>query len=220
MYCVYKTTYLGERNLPRYYIGSTSLDKINSGYYGSVSSKKYKDAWSAEDRSLFNVDIIETFDNREDALKKELEIQQLLNVVADENYANMSYARPNGFFGMDVSGENNPMYGRSRKGEKHKGGENISKSLKEMYANTVHGKKLKEESRRRWKENNPSQDTVIMDRIKEVWKNKQRNVGEKNGMYGKSSPMRGKKLYNNGKETKAFLMGDQPSGWVLGRHKK
>tara|TARA_B110000908_G_C10066350_1_gene363010 strand:+ start:112 stop:747 length:636 start_codon:yes stop_codon:yes gene_type:complete len=45
---------------------------------------------------------------------------------------------PNYIEGMknrrDYSGENNPMYGVSRKGEKHKGGENISSGTKAAWA--------------------------------------------------------------------------------------
>ena len=49
-------------------------------------------------------------------------------------------------------------------------------------------------------------------------KNK-RGVGKNNGMYGKPGAMSGKKLYNNGFETKAFYEGQQPNGWKKGRHK-
>jgi len=46
---------------------------------------------------------------------------------------------PNYIEGMknrrDMSGENNSMYGRSRKGEKHKGGENIAKGTKAAWDN-------------------------------------------------------------------------------------
>lgn len=42
----------------------------------------------------------------------------------------------------DMSGENNPMYGKSRKGERHKGGENISKGTKMSWDNDPARKKL------------------------------------------------------------------------------
>lgn len=219
MYCVYKTEYLGNK-LPRYYIGSSSIKKINSGYYGSVSSIKYKDLWESEDKSLFKVQILETFSTRKEALIRELEIQKELNVVNDENYANMSYAIPNGFFGMDISGKNNPMYGKSRKGEKHNGGKNISEALKKMYSTTKHGKKMKESSSYRLSCNNPAKNPEVLKKMKETWKKNQRGIGEKNGMYGKTSPCKGKTLYNNGIQTKAFIKDTQPIGWNKGRHVK
>lgn len=217
MYCVYITEYSG-KNLPRFYIGSTSVDKINAGYRGSVSSIKYRDIWESEPSQLFNTKIIKTFEDRAAALSYELELHKELNVVDSPDYINMSYAQPDGFFGRDVSGSSNPMYGKSRKGEIHKGGDNISKSLKEMYASTQHGKSMKEESRRRLTENNPSKDPNIIESNKKKWKDTDRNIGEKNGMHGKKSPMNGKRLYNNGVITMAYIVGDQPEGWNLGRH--
>lgn len=217
MYCVYITEYFGN-NMPKYYIGSTSVDKINNGYRGSVASIAYRDIWESEPSHLFNTKIIKTFEDRREALSYELELQKELNVVDDPDYINMSYAQPEGFFGRDVTGPKNPMYGKSRKGETHKGGDNISKSLKKMYASTEYGKSMKEESRRRLKQKNPSKDPSIIESNKKKWKDIDRNIGDKNGMYGKKSPMNGKKLYNNGVITKAYIVGEQPEGWNLGRH--
>jgi hypothetical protein len=39
-YCVYITFYKGNK-LPPFYIGSTSVEKINNDYNGSVGSQKY-----------------------------------------------------------------------------------------------------------------------------------------------------------------------------------
>ena len=47
IYCTYLTIYKGNK-LPPFYIGSTSVDKINTGYHGTVSSKKYKDIYKQE----------------------------------------------------------------------------------------------------------------------------------------------------------------------------
>lgn len=116
-------------------------------------------------------------------------------------------------------GKSNPMYGRCRKGEKHKGGKNISAGLKEMY-NTKRGEEIKEQSRKRLSENNPAKNKNIMEKSKELWRKAGRNTGSKNGMYGKKGAMTGKKLYTNGKVTKAFFEGKQPDGWKKGRHTK
>jgi len=48
MYVTYLVTYTGDK-LPKFYIGSTSEEKVLSGkYFGSVSSKKYKNIFLDE----------------------------------------------------------------------------------------------------------------------------------------------------------------------------
>jgi len=219
MYCTYLTTYHGNL-LPPYYIGSSSITKIQTGYRGSVSSAEFKEVWNNEllnNPRLFTVEIISTHETRKEALIAELEYQIMNNVVNDKLYVNKSLAQPDGFFGMDVSGSNNPMYGRSRKGEKHKGGENIAAALKKSYESGKHDH-LKEASSVRFTENNPTHNPEIMERIKKTWKDNGRGIGSSNGMYGKKSAMNGKKLYNDGKVTKCFIENHQPAGWTLGRH--
>lgn len=113
LFCVYLTTYLGKR-LPMFYIGSTSVSRISTGYHGTVSSRKYKPIWDHEIKTspeLFKTYPIKTFQTRLEATKYENFIQKSLNVVKSEMYINQSLANPNGYCGMDVSGRNNPMYG-------------------------------------------------------------------------------------------------------------
>lgn len=221
MYCVYITTYSGDK-LPKYYVGSSSVDNVKNGYTGSVKSKRWKALWESENRDnpeLFHVDIISTHNTREEALAAELLFQTENNVVMSDSWANLSLATVNGFFGRDVSGENNPMFGKSRKGEIHNNGENISSGLKKFYS-TEEGIKKRERSRQRLSENNMSKDAEIISRNKEIWKEQGRNIGSKNGMFGKKNPMNGKVLYNNGSETKAFFECTEPEGWIRGRHKR
>ena len=220
MYCVYITTYVGTK-LPKYYVGSTSVKKIQDGYRGSVSSKRWSDIWILEIKQnphLFNTDIVSLHETRLEALQAELDYQIENNVVVSEEWINKSLARPLGFFGMDVSGKNNPMYGTIRKGEKHKGGENISKSLQEFFESD-RSKNHRKSSSDRLKINNPSKNPETIKKIKETWVKKERNIGPKNGMFGKPGKLLGKKLYNDGNKTKAFVEGEQPEGWVLGRSK-
>ena len=220
MYCVYVTTYSGNK-FPNKYIGSTSSKRLENGYKGSVSSKQYRNLWKEEllnNPHLFSIEVISLHQTREEALKAELDFQLKNDVVSSTEWINKSLALPNGFFGMDVSGKNNPMFGKSRKGEKHNGGENISKALNSFFLSekSVNHRNL---SRSRLKSHNPMYDDNIKDKIKETWKQKQRNVSIKNGMYGKKSAIHGMKLYNNGVITKSFKEGEQPEGWVAGRHK-
>jgi hypothetical protein len=128
-YVTYLVTYTGEK-LPKYYIGSTSEDRAKSGnYFGSVSSSKYKDIFKLERKNnpeLFNIEILSLHGTREEAIEKELELQIEHNVVKSSEYMNESLARVNGFFGRDVSGENNPNYGHELSEETKK---KISSSL-------------------------------------------------------------------------------------------
>jgi hypothetical protein len=118
-YVVYLTEYKGDK-LPPFYIGSTSLEKINSGYKGSVKSKKWKGIYEREIRenpALFYLSIISEHESREDALREERKIQIERDVIKSNLYFNESIAAPNGFFGMDVSGENNPFYNKQHNEE-------------------------------------------------------------------------------------------------------
>ena len=122
-FCVYHTVYSGTL-LPPNYIGSSSVYKVlNENYHGSVKSKKYKTIWESELKEhpeLFQTTIISYHDTRLDALWKELQIQKIFNIVKNELFINMSYSEPNGFFGRDVSGENNPSFGNKKAAQKGK----------------------------------------------------------------------------------------------------
>ncbi|QIG70649.1 putative homing endonuclease protein [Rhizobium phage RHph_I1_18] len=96
-YCVYLTTYTGNR-LPPFYIGSTSVKRIQQGYVGSVTSYEYAKIWKEETRHrphLFKVKIVSCYDNRQDAFDAEERLQRKLNVVGSTLYANKSVANGN-----------------------------------------------------------------------------------------------------------------------------
>lgn len=95
MFVTYLTIYSGEK-LPPFYIGSTYKDRLGKGYHGSVKSKKYQSIWENEIKSnphLFETRILSSHADREDALKKEEEIQKLFDVVRSPLFINMAYAR-------------------------------------------------------------------------------------------------------------------------------
>lgn len=119
MYCVYLTTYIGNK-LPPFYIGSTSTKKINSGYRGSVASKKYAYIFKKElinNPHLFKTKVISLFETRKEALIRENEIQHKLNVVRSPLYINQSFASVNGFFGYDSSGYLGGFFGKKHSEE-------------------------------------------------------------------------------------------------------
>lgn len=115
IYVTYLTIYYGSK-LPMFYIGSTSLDKINKGYRGSVSSKKYKSIWEFELKNsphLFKTKILTKHNSRQDATTREYKFQKLLSVVKSGMYINRGYATVNGHYNFGMIGENNPFYGKS-----------------------------------------------------------------------------------------------------------
>jgi hypothetical protein len=104
MYCVYITFYKGNK-LPPFYIGYVKTEKIQNGYRGSVSSKKYKDIWNLELENnfcLFSTKILKKFKTKEQAQLFEAHIQRLLKVHKNSLYINMSI---NGekFYNTEVS---------------------------------------------------------------------------------------------------------------------
>ena len=116
-YCTYITHYTGSK-LPKWYIGSSYTEKIDDGYNGSVSSKKYKDIYKLEqkhNKHLFKTRILSLYRTNIESRTEELRLQKLHSVVKNKDYFNMSYATINGFFGMDTSGENNPNYGKHKR---------------------------------------------------------------------------------------------------------
>ena len=103
MFCVYLTTYYGNK-LPMFYIGSTSEEKVvRLGYNGSVTSKRYGLIWREEQRDnklAFKTKILSLHKTREEALAREEYLQRQLNVVRNTLYINMGYANK-GFLNID-----------------------------------------------------------------------------------------------------------------------
>ncbi len=113
-YCVYIIicSYI---HLPTFYIGSSSVKSLNNGYRGSLNSKQYKKLWKQQVKQNplnFAFSILSYHKTRQEALQAEYDLQLELNVIKLNNFANKSLASVNGFFGMDVSGSNNPMHGK------------------------------------------------------------------------------------------------------------
>lgn len=87
---MYLISYRGNK-LPPFYIGSSSIKRIEKGYMGSVASKRYKALWKDElenNRNLFNINIVTIHETREDAYKNERKFQETLNVLKNPLYVN------------------------------------------------------------------------------------------------------------------------------------
>ena len=94
IYCTYLTVYTGNK-LPPFYIGSTSIDNINKGYRGSVSSKKYMAIWKQELSShpdIFKTIILTRHETREEAMEREVVFHEALSVARNPLYINMAHA--------------------------------------------------------------------------------------------------------------------------------
>jgi len=104
MYCTYLTIYSGDK-LPPYYIGSSSIDKINKGYKGSVSSNEFKQIWLDElenNVQLFKTIILSKHETREEAFIAENNYHKKLDVVKNPLFMNKSYAI-SGCYGRSIT---------------------------------------------------------------------------------------------------------------------
>ncbi len=150
-YCVYLTIYYGNK-MPMFYIGSSSIKKVNNGYRGSVSSKVYIKIWKSELKNnpqLFKTKIISRHSSREEATGKECALHKKLNVVKSCLHINRSIATKNGFFGMDVSKEKHPLYKKPRSPESRR---KMSENHHDVNGenNPMHGRSAAKENNLKW----------------------------------------------------------------------
>ena len=186
MYCVYITFYKGNK-LPPFYIGSSTVKRIEKGYRGSVASTRYKTMWKYEleaNPHLFKTSIISRHKNRNDALTRELIIQESLGVVRNPLYCNLSTARENGFFGRDVSGKLNPMYGKEHPNRGKKYDDDYKKKLAASVSNSWTDERKAEWSKRISGENNPMYGYEPSEEYRNACS--ERYSGKGNPMYGKT----------------------------------
>lgn len=112
-YCTYLTIYTGNK-LPPFYIGSSTVDRVNNGYHGSVQSVAYAKVWRYETRHnphLFKTRIISTHKSHAESLKREHDLHTKLNVVENDLYTNKAVAF--GHFDSGVAKEARRKQGKS-----------------------------------------------------------------------------------------------------------
>lgn len=112
-YCTYITFYRGNK-LPPFYIGSSSMEKIENGYRGSVVSKRYQLTWRSEIRNsphLFKTVVISRHSTRKEATAKETKILRILKAHINPLYINMNIS---GYYFTPLKGKDNPAYGTKR----------------------------------------------------------------------------------------------------------
>jgi len=199
MFCVYLTTYSGDK-FPMYYIGSTSKTRLDSGYVGSVASKRYRDLWKSEvknNRHLFSVTVLSEHMSRAEAFAAELAEQIKRDVVKSTEYVNRAFARAHGrFSGIDQTGPNNPMYGKKTTEEAKA---KISAALSGVKKSQAHRENMK----KAWLSRDPFSEQAIQNMIDA------RPRGAHHPFFGKKRPGLGAKLseatagilwWNNGVE--------------------
>lgn len=90
-YCTYITIYSGNR-LPPFYLGATTIERIQKGYRGSVRSKRYQQIWDDEVRynaKAFKTKIIKIYNSQQEARDAERRLITGLNAVLNPLYINL-----------------------------------------------------------------------------------------------------------------------------------
>lgn len=145
---------------PSNYIGSTTYKKLLNGYSGSISSKKYKTAWKEllkYNKHSIKKYIISFHDTRTEAYYAEEQLLKLFNASSSAHFVNMTLnvnhtklnkdkrvvsqetRRRISENHHDVSGQNNPMYGRthSEKSRKQLSDAHTGKVLSDYTKNKI-----------------------------------------------------------------------------------
>ncbi len=123
LFCTYLTTYSGNK-LPLFYIGSSSVERVNNGYHGSVKSKAYSTIWKSELKH--NPHLFKTRILYREYLHTDPEIQKKKSIsMTEENNPRFDkprtdIERSNISIGVKLKYENDPEY-RKRNEEKAKG---------------------------------------------------------------------------------------------------
>ena len=95
MFVTYLTIYDGDK-LPPFYIGSTSAERVERGYHGSVRGAQFKNVWQQElldHPELFDTIVLSEHATREEALTEEQRLHVKHNVVRDKRFVNTATAR-------------------------------------------------------------------------------------------------------------------------------
>lgn len=176
-YCVYLTVYRGNK-LPPFYIGSTSVKNLESGYKGSVTSRKFGEVWKKETRDnpqLFSVKIVKKFSDRKVALDWEKKAHVRLSVIKNPLYINLWTA--GGIFGYSVKGKDHPFYGKKLWTDKNpnpfKGRQHTS-TTKKIISDKAKQRKASDETRKKMSK---FQSSRVRERCSE---DKKRKIGDAN----------------------------------------
>lgn len=175
--------------LPKWYIGSTSIQNIYNGYNGyngSITSKQWIDIYIDEqtnNKNLFKSRILSTHNTRKEALIEELRVQKLHNVVKNDLYINKSYATINGCFGMKMDKKTIENMVNKRKNNEYNCYHNNKCSFKDINIIEKIKQKRKNNSMTSTKDNSYYNMYIIQYENKEYSANefcKYKNISDKN----------------------------------------
>jgi hypothetical protein len=144
MFCTYLTTYSGNK-LPPFYIGSTSILRIQRGYAGSVLSKEYCKIWKSERSTnphLFKTKIISTHETRKEAFIKEHMLQVALKAIDSPMYINKAFAQSK----LHMTGRKHSPESRQKMSASHIGRKHTEKTKQKISAAHL-GKTFSKESK-------------------------------------------------------------------------
>jgi hypothetical protein len=118
-FCTYLISYKGNK-FPPFYIGYTTIARIQNGYLGSVASKAYKNKWEKEVKQnpqLFKIKILTMHSTREEAISREIRFQQQLNILTKPTiYTNKAIGRHVNNKGRKRTPEHSARLSASNKG--------------------------------------------------------------------------------------------------------
>ena len=174
MFCTYLTIYTGNK-MPMFYIGYSTVQKVETGYGGSVSSKEFRCIWILERKQnpyLFKTIILTRHVSREEAIEREFRFQKSLRAHTSPMYINRGLS--NGKFRHDrvVSLETRKKLSASLKGKK------LSQEHKEKIRIAATGRRASEETKQKMSQ---SRTGLKMPPRSQEWCEKQRaaNLGKR-----------------------------------------
>lgn len=174
IYCVYLTTYIGNK-LPPFYIGYTTVSKIQNGYRGTITSKQYKAIYQQElieNPHLFKTRIISYCETKEQALSRESFFQNHFSVHKNSMYINMNISNKK-FYCTDHSFKQSDSYKKKVSANNRRRWANLEQrkkiveSLRKTKGTVEWRKKQSERSRKL--ASDPNYINKLKQSVKETW---------------------------------------------------
>ncbi len=219
MYCTYMTHYTGDK-LPPYYIGSTSINRVENGYHGSPGSKNFKSIWANELKDnphLFKTTILNRHTTRDEAYLDEIKWQTKLNVVENDLFVNAKI-QPSTFTTQGktkiLSEETKTKLSKVGKGRKRS--EKTNEKIKKFWQENPYPEEAKEKISKSKIGKPRSEETKA--KLSKANTGKKHSEETKAKMKGRTSSTKGKTWYHNPitKERKLFIEDEQEYGFIKG----
>lgn len=186
------------------YIGvHTGLDD----YWGS--SKTLTEDIATLGKQHFRKRILQVWSTRTEAIAHEIELHDKYNVASSEKFYNKVKQTSTGFDSTGFKWSDEAIQKRSK---------SLKQTINDPVWKATTGKeknKTVSETRQNWSQ---ERKEAFRDSISKTRKKLGLAAGKNNPFYGKPGPAAGKKWYSNNDESKLFIPGTEPIGYVLGRN--